>query len=106
MNDLTGFQRDLLFVCAGHDHPSGQDIKVHIEEYLGGEVNNGRLYPNLDILVEADLVEKGTLDQRTNYYELTEKGRSAIRQRWAWERRQHGHASDVRSDNTVGSSAD
>ncbi len=28
MNDLTGFQRDLLYVIAGADQPSGQDVRM------------------------------------------------------------------------------
>ncbi len=70
MDDLTGFQRDLLYVIAGFDRPSGQDIKEEIEGYYSSEINHGRLYPNLDTLVNTSLVEKGQLDRRTNYIRL------------------------------------
>lgn len=33
MDDLTGFQRDLLYVINGADRPSGQDIKEEAEQY-------------------------------------------------------------------------
>ncbi len=29
--ELTGFQRDLLYVIAGFDQPSGQEIKAELE---------------------------------------------------------------------------
>ena len=58
---LTGFQRDLLCVIAGLDQPSGQAIKERIEDEIETEVNHGRLYPNLDTLVENELVVKGKL---------------------------------------------
>jgi len=66
MDELTGFQRDLLYVIAGFDRPSGQDIKEEIDGHYSSEVNHGRLYPNLDTLVNKGLVEKGQLDRRTN----------------------------------------
>jgi PadR family transcriptional regulator, regulatory protein PadR len=87
MDDLTGFQRDLLYVIAGADQPSGQDIKEEIETYYSSDINHGRLYPNLDTLVNKELVEKGELDRRTNYYAISETGRQAIQDRRDWEAR-------------------
>ncbi|MFC6763685.1 PadR family transcriptional regulator [Natrinema soli] len=85
MDNLTGFQRDLLYVITGADQPSGQDVKEEIEEYYTAEINHGRLYPNLDTLVNDELVEKGELDRRTNYYAITEAGEQAIQDRREWE---------------------
>lgn len=85
MDDLTGFQRDLLYVIAGAEQPSGQDIKAEIGQYYSSEINHGRLYPNLDTVVNKELVEKGQLDRRTNYYEITDDGEQAIEKRQAWE---------------------
>ncbi|QFU84790.1 PadR family transcriptional regulator [Natronorubrum aibiense] len=84
MDDLTGFQRDLLYVIAGADQPSGQDVKDEIEQYYSSEINHGRLYPNLDTLVNKELVEKGRLDRRTNYYASTDDGEEAIKERHDW----------------------
>ena len=64
--ELTGFQRDLLYVIAGADRPSGQSVRREMETHVD-TVNHGRLYPNLDALVDHGLVEKGTRDERTNY---------------------------------------
>jgi PadR family transcriptional regulator PadR len=85
MHDLTGFQRDLLVVIAGLDEPHGLAVKEELEEYYGTEVTHGRLYPNLDELVEKGLVEKGQKDRRTNVYHLTQRGRRELDARQEWE---------------------
>lgn len=85
MNELTGFQRDLLYVVAGLDRPHGLAIKRELETYYGTDINQGRLYPNLDTLVGRGLVEKGEKDRRTNYYELTDTGLQEISARRVWE---------------------
>lgn len=85
MYDLTGFQRDLLFVIAGKDEPHGLAIKEELEAYYETEVHHGRLYPNLDTLVEKGLVEKGEIDRRTNFYMLTRRGEREIDARREWE---------------------
>lgn len=85
MDDLTGFQRDLLFVIAGLDEPNGLEIKAELETYYESDIRHGRLYPNLDTLVDEGFVEKGKHDQRTNKYLLTEKGKRTIRDRFAWQ---------------------
>ncbi|MFC7155369.1 helix-turn-helix transcriptional regulator [Halomarina halobia] len=85
MFDLTGFQRDLLYVIAGFDQPSGQQIKGELEAHTDREITHGRLYPNLDTLVNRGYVEKGQLDRRTNWYALSDDGREAIVARHEWE---------------------
>lgn len=85
MHDLTGFQRDLLYVIAGLDEPHGLAIKDDLQDYYEKEIHHGRLYPNLDTLVEKGLVEKGTLDRRTNYYTVTRRGNREIDARSDWE---------------------
>jgi len=85
MYDLTGFQRDLLYVIAGLDEPHGLAIKEELEDYCEKEIHHGRLYPNLDTLVEKGLVEKGEKDRRTNVYTLTRRGRREIKARREWE---------------------
>ncbi|MBX0297106.1 helix-turn-helix transcriptional regulator [Haloarcula nitratireducens] len=85
MHDLTGFQRDLLYVVAGLNKPHGLAIKYELETYYEKEIHHGRLYPNLDLLVDKGLVEKGEQDQRTNVYSLTRRGRREIEARREWE---------------------
>jgi DNA-binding PadR family transcriptional regulator len=93
--ELTGFQRDLLYVIAGSDQPSGQTIRRKLQPYIDN-VNHGRLYPNLDELVDHGLVEKGSQDQRTNYYEVTPSGEQLLGRRREWENQyiSFPHASD------------
>ena len=85
MFDLTGFQRDLLYVIAGMDEPKGLAVKDELESVYTKEINHGRLYPNLDTLVEKGLVTKGSLDKRTNSYSLTDRGSREIEDRHEWE---------------------
>ena len=85
MYDLTGFQRDLMYTIAGLDEPHGLAIKDELEGYYEKEIHHGRLYPNLDTLVEKGLIEKGQVDRRTNYYTLTRRGRREIDARTEWE---------------------
>ena len=82
--DLTAFQQNILVILS-EEPRYGLAIKRELEDYYGTEVNHGRLYPNLDDLVEMDLVEKSELDKRTNQYELTELGYKAILGQFEWK---------------------
>ncbi len=75
--DLTAFQNNILVILA-KEPMYGLAIKRELEEYYGTEVNHGRLYPNLDELVELGLIEKSELDKRTNQYSLTDDGYDAV----------------------------
>ena len=86
MYDLTGFQRDLLYVIAGEEEPHGLAIKDELEEYYEKEIHHGRLYPNLDTLVDKGLVEKSAKDRRTNVYSITRRGRRELEARREWEK--------------------
>ncbi|ELY49503.1 helix-turn-helix transcriptional regulator [Natronorubrum bangense] len=90
MHYMTGFQRDVLYAIAGYDEPHGLAIKDELENYYETEILAGRLYPNLDTLVGNGLVEKGTLDRRTNYYTLTRRGRRETEARREWEQQYVG----------------
>jgi DNA-binding PadR family transcriptional regulator len=85
IHELSGFQNDLLFVIAGLDGPNGQEIKRELESSYSGAIQHGRLYDNLNDLVEMELVEKGSRDGRTNQYELTREGWATIEARHDWE---------------------
>ncbi len=89
MFELTGFQRDLLCVAAGLERPSGQEIKAELQGEID-RITHGRLYPNLDTLVENGYLSQGQLDRRTNFYEVTPRGVEAIRKRRRWENRYLG----------------
>ena len=81
--ELTAFQNNILVILAT-EPMYGLAIKRELEAYYGTEVNHGRLYPNLDELVELGLVEKSELDKRTNQYELTDDGYDAVLDQMGW----------------------
>jgi len=81
--DLTAFQQNILVILA-EEPMYGLAIKRELESYYGTEVNHGRLYPNLDDLVEMGFVEKSELDKRTNQYALTDEGHEVVVDRLEW----------------------
>ncbi|MFT4948702.1 MAG: DNA-binding PadR family transcriptional regulator [Natronomonas sp.] len=81
--ELTAFQQNILTILA-EEARYGLAIKRELETYYDSEVNHGRLYPNLDDLVEMGLVEKSELDKRTNQYALTDEGYQALLDQLSW----------------------
>ncbi len=81
--ELTAFQRTILTVLA-EEPRYGLAIKRELQSYYDEEVNHGRLYPNLDELVEMGLVEKSELDKRTNEYALTDDGFQVLLNQLNW----------------------
>ncbi|SDL09915.1 DNA-binding transcriptional regulator, PadR family [Natronorubrum texcoconense] len=94
MGELPEFQRDALFAIAALERPNGLEIKQKLEDYYGTEENHGRLYPNLDALVEGGYVTKAEADGRTNVYTLTDSGWQALDNRRSWEASCVGHSDD------------
>lgn len=82
-SELTAFQHRILTVLSA-EPMYGLAVKRQLEDYYDSDINHGRLYPNLDDLVELGLVEKSELDKRTNQYALTESGRDVIVERLDW----------------------
>lgn len=86
MYDLTGFQRDLLrgiaaLTTENEQPPKGLKVLEWLEDEAGyAEVHHGRLYPNMDTLVDMGLVSKSERDRRTNEYALTQRGRREIQE--------------------------
>ena len=83
-SELTAFQQNILTILA-EEARYGLAIKRELETYYESEVNHGRLYPNLDDLVELGLVEKSELDKRTNQYALTDEGYQALLDQFSWQ---------------------
>lgn len=79
--NLTGFQRDLLEAISDLERADETPFGIAIKEHLEGgyeEVLYGRLYANLDELVELGLVAKGEIDGRTNRYTLTDEAETML----------------------------
>ena len=85
MEDLSGFQRDLLYVNESIGKSSGLEIKSVLDSHYDEEIDTSRLYPNLNELVERGLIDKGTIDGRTNSYTLSEEGRQTLAAQREWE---------------------
>lgn len=90
LQGLTRFQTDLLRTVEVLNEPNGLEIKRRLEHDYGydgitEEIGLGRLYPNLDKLVDHGLVEKSEFDGRSNTYTLTERGADERAAHVAWE---------------------
>lgn len=96
--ELTGFQRDALIAIAGLDGGIGLKIKERLDAYYDEPVNHGRLYPNLDELVEGGYVEKFAIDDRSNGYELTDHGRQHLAERLRWVRDRTPESDDLATE--------
>jgi len=92
--DLTGFRRDIIATLADLGPSKGIAIKEEIEDLYGESIYHGRLYPNLEDLIDAGLIAKGEIDRRTNEYRLTERGEAALLAYNAWITK-HAAAVDV-----------
>ncbi len=87
MHELTGFQRDLLYVISGLDGPNGLEIASELAEYYSEGIRDARLYSGLDTLAEKGLIEKSEKDGRTNEYTLTARGERELLDRFRWRGR-------------------
>ena len=95
-SDLTAFQFNILVILS-RAPMYGLAIKRELEAYYADEVNHGRLYPNLDDLVQQGLVDKSELDKRTNQYALSDAGHAALVGQLDWIFRNFV-TSDARAD--------
>lgn len=76
--DLNAFQRDMLFVLASIDDPTGVNVGDALEAMYRKPINHGQLYPSLDELHEMGLIDKVARDKRTNEYRITRRGRYVV----------------------------
>jgi len=65
--------------------PEGNYNYVSCTYCVEKEIHHGRLYPNLDTLVDKGLVEKTQADRRTNEYSVTRRGTRELDARREWE---------------------
>lgn len=88
MHELTGFQRDLLFVLSGIGTSNGQQLKRELQRKLDQPILPGRIYDNLGAVIQEGYVLKSERDGRTNEYRVSARGRKVIQRRLEWERQQ------------------
>jgi DNA-binding PadR family transcriptional regulator len=81
MDELSRFQLDILTVLAAQSR-HGMAVKRELERVYGTTVHHGRLYPNLDSLIDDGLVEKDARNGRTNEYSVTSTGRKRLTARF------------------------
>lgn len=89
MFDLTKFQRDMLLVISGTEDLHGLGIESRMKNLYSTEINHGRIYPNLDTLVEKGYLNKGEIDRRTNFYETTDEGDRVIGEYNSWSNKEY-----------------
>jgi len=94
--DLTLFQHAALAVIA-EEPRYGQAVKRELED-LYAHVNHGRLYPNLNTLVEKGLADKRELDRRSFEYSATDAGRQTLAALTAWIDDRRQSVTDDRTD--------
>lgn len=85
--DLTAFQRDILYTLARYSSLSGMEVHDNLSRVYNENFTQSRIYSNLDQMVAAGLVKKGSFSERTNKYELTEEGKEKIEDQIRWEQR-------------------
>lgn len=82
--ELTAFQWCILSILS--ERPRNDvAIKDELDAYYDEEINVGRLYPNLDTLVEYGLVNKHEHDTRATEYALTERGDDVLLAQFEWK---------------------
>jgi len=81
--DVTRFQTDILATLAEHGPLKGLDAKFWIEQFQRYDsVSQGRLYSNLNDLADQGLVDKESLNERSNHYQITGPGIDVLRRRY------------------------
>lgn len=100
-DQLTALQRDIICVLSGCGGANGEEVKRELEDYYESAVHKGRVYPNLDVLVEYGLVSSSRVSGRENRYELTDAGRRARDIHWSWQSSRGDYDTDF-SENGAG----
>lgn len=76
MNDLTGFQRDVLIILS-KEHATYFQLKDELENYYATNIQTDRMHSNLNSLIDLGFLTKEINRSDTNQetvYSLTEKG--------------------------------
>jgi len=79
--ELSDFRRDILLILARSEPTNGRGLLDDLSTLRDEEIGDARLYPNLNALVDAGLVEKreNYHDDRSHEFRLADEGRRALR---------------------------
>jgi len=84
MGELSGFQRDVLWMLCERGPCNGLAVEQDLEEYYGETVNHSHVYTNLNQLADAGFVDKRPGDGRANEYQLTPFAQTTLERRREW----------------------
>ena len=80
--EFSGFRRDILILLALSGPTNGRGLLEDLSSFRDEDVNDGRLYPNLNALVDKGLVEKreNYHDLRSHQFRLADRGCQCLRE--------------------------
>lgn len=80
--ELVAVDRDILLTLAHSAPCNGRELLADLETLRNEKIEDARLYPHLNELVEAGLVEKreNYHDNRSHEFRLTDNGRHSLRE--------------------------
>lgn len=80
--EMPGFERDILLTLARSQPTNGQGLLADLSTLRDEEVGDARLYPHLNGLADAGLVDKreNYHDDRSHEYRLADAGGRALRE--------------------------
>jgi DNA-binding PadR family transcriptional regulator len=80
--EFSGFRRDILLLLALSEPTNGRGLLDDLSSLRDEDVNGGRLYPNLNALVDKGLVEKreNYHDDRSHQFRLADRGCQCLRE--------------------------
>ena len=80
--EFIGFKRDILMILARSEPTHGRGLLDDLSSLRDEEVTGARLYPNLNALVDAGLVEKreNLHDYRSHEFRLADRGCQCLRE--------------------------
>lgn len=84
LHGLSAFQRDLLTAVAAIEAGGTTDISSKLNDHYPQLVNQGRVYPNVQDLLDRGLLEQHEREFDTPEYSLTETGRTALHNYRQW----------------------
>lgn len=93
----SGLRRDIVFLLAGLDRPTGQELKRALEDHYEDHVSPSEFYGALDTLEDGGFVDSRP-DGVHDRYQLTDAGRRSLETHYDWIAELVEHGSDRNGD--------